>query len=61
MKITIVGNMSFLQKFEEAKEFLQEQGHKVIMPEKDPMPEPIPPSAKRKAIEKLGGKVLDND
>jgi len=61
MKITIVGNMSFLQKFEEAKEILQKQGHKVIVPEKDPMPDPIPPSAKRKAMEKFNENLKKSD
>jgi len=61
MKITIVGNMSFLQKFKEAKEILEKQGHEVIVPEKDPMPEPLPPSVKRKAMEKFNANLRNSD
>jgi len=61
MRITIVGNMSFLQKFEEAKESLQKQGHEVIVPIKNPMPDPIPPSAKRKAMEKFNDNLKKSD
>ena len=61
MKITIVGNISFLEKFREAKEFLEKQGHKVIVPEKDPMPEPISPSVKRKAMEKFNENLRKSD
>ena len=61
MKITIVGNMSFLEKFREAKEFLEKQGHKIIVPEKDPMPEPIPPSVKKKAMEKFNENLKKSD
>jgi len=61
MKITIIGNMSFLQKFNEAKEFLQRQGHKIIVPEKDPMPDPIPPAAKRKAMERFNENLKKSD
>jgi len=61
MKITIVGNMSFLEKFREAKEFLEKQGHNIIVPEKDPMPEPIPPSVKKKAMEKFNENLKKSD
>jgi len=61
MKITIIGNMSFLQKFEEAREFLQKQGHEVIVPVKDPMPDPIPPLVKRKAMEKFNDNLKKSD
>ena len=61
MEITIVGNMSFLQQFKEAKEILEKQGHEVIVPKKDPMPEPIPPSAKRKAMEKFNENLKKSD
>jgi len=61
MKITIVGNMSFLEKSREAKEFLEKRGHEVIVPEKDPMPEPIPPSIKRKAMEKFNENLKKSD
>lgn len=61
MKITIVGNMSFLGKFKEAKEFLEQRGHKVIVPEKDPMPEPLPPSVKRKAMDKFNENLKKSD
>lgn len=61
MKITIIGNMSFLEKFREAKEILEQRGHKVIVPEKDPMPDPIPPPAKRKAMEKFNENLKESD
>ena len=61
MKITIVGNMSFLQKFEEARKFLQKQGDKVIVPVKDPMSEPLPPSVKRMAMEKFNDSLKNSD
>ncbi len=61
MKITIIGNMSFLQKFNEAKEFLQQLGHEVIVPERDPMPEPLPPSIKRKAMERFNENLKKSD
>ena len=53
--------MSFLEKFKEAKEILEQQGHKVIVPEKDPMPDPIPPSVKRKAMEKFNENLKESD
>ncbi len=59
MKITIVGNMSFLEKFREAKEFLEKQGHQVIVPEK--WPEPIPPSVKRKTMEEFNENLKKSD
>jgi len=61
MKITIVGNMSFLEKFEEAREFLRQRGHEVIVPKKDPAPEPIPPVIKRKAMEKFNENLKKSD
>ncbi len=61
MKITIVGNMSFLEKFKEAKEILEQQGHTVIVPEKDPMPDPIPPAVKRKAMEKFNENLKESE
>lgn len=61
MKITIVGNMSFLEKFEEVKEFLQQKGHKVIVPKKDPTPEPIPPLVKKQAMEKFNENLRKSD
>ena len=61
MKITIVGNMTFLKKFEEAKNFLEQRGHEVIVPEKDPMPEPIPPSHKKRAMEKFNENLKKSD
>ncbi len=61
MKITIIGNMSFLEKFEETKEILEQQDHKVIVPEKDPMPDPISPPAKRKAMEKFNENLKKSD
>ncbi len=61
MKITIVGNMSFLEKFTEAKKTLEQQGHKVIVPEKDPTPEPIPSAVKRKAMEKFNENLKESD
>jgi len=61
MKITIIGNMSFLEKFKEAKETLERQRHRVIVPEKDPMPEPIPPAVKRKAMEKFNENLKESD
>lgn len=61
MKITIVGNMSFLEKFKEAKEILEKEDHKVIVPEKDPMPDPIPPSAKRRAMERFNENLKKSD
>ncbi len=51
MKIVIVGSMSFLKEFEEAKRTLEERGHEVIIPKKDPLPEPIPISLKREAMD----------
>jgi nucleoside 2-deoxyribosyltransferase len=61
MKITIVGNMFFLEKFKEVKEILEQQGHTVIVPEKDPMPEPIPPAVKRKAMEKFNENLKESE
>jgi len=61
MIIRIVGNMSFLQKFEEIKIILQRQGHRVIIPQKDPLSEPIPPSAKRKAMEEFNEDLKKSD
>ena len=61
MKITIIGNMSFLQKFEEAREFLQKQGYEVIVPVKDPTSDPLPPSVKRKAMEKFNDNLKKSD
>ncbi len=50
MKIVIAGSMFFLKEFEEAKKVLEKKGHKVILPKKDPLPEPIPISLKREAM-----------
>jgi len=61
MIIRIVGNMSFLQKFEEIKIILQRQEHRVIIPQKDPLPEPIPPLAKRKAMEEFNEDLKKSD
>lgn len=61
MKITIVGNMAFLEKFKETKGFLEQRGHEVIVPEKDPLPEPIPSSVKRKAMEKFNENLKESD
>jgi nucleoside 2-deoxyribosyltransferase len=61
MKITIVGNMAFLEKFKEAKGILEQRGHEVIVPEKDPIPEPIPPSVKRKAMERFNKNLKKSD
>lgn len=61
MKITIVGNMSFLERFKETKIVLEKQGHEVIVPEKDPAPEPIPPPVKRKAMEKFNENLKKSD
>ena len=60
MKITICGNMSFHEKFEQAKVFLEKRGHKVIVPEKDPSPNP-PPSIKRKFMEKFNENLKKSD
>ncbi len=61
MKITIIGNMSFIEKFKEAKEILEQRGNEVIVPEKDSMPEPITPSVKRKAMEKFNENLKQSD
>ena len=61
MKIRIIGSIFFLNKFEEAKRFLQKQGHEVILPEKDSTPEPIPPSLKRKAMYKFNEDLKESD
>ena len=53
--------MAFLEKFEEAKKILEIRGHEVIIPEKDPMPEPIPPSFKRKTMEKFDEDIKKSD
>ncbi len=53
--------MSFIEKFKEAKEILEQRGNEVIVPEKNPMPEPIPPSVKRKAMEKFNGNLKQSD
>lgn len=53
--------MSFLDKFKEAKDFLEKQGHQVVVPEKDPMPDPIPPPVKRKAMEKFNENLKNSD
>ncbi|MCJ7816677.1 MAG: hypothetical protein MUP55_02355 [Candidatus Aenigmarchaeota archaeon] len=60
MKITIVGNMSFFDKFVEAKDFLHKKGHKVIVPEKDPFPNP-PPTVKRKLMEDFNENLKKSD
>ncbi len=52
MKILIVGSIFFVEKFKEAKKILEQKGHEVIVPEKIPLPEPIPPDAKRGAMNK---------
>ncbi len=45
--------MSFLDKFKEAEGILEKNGHKVIVPKKESMPEPIPPKIKRKLMEEF--------
>ena len=61
MKIRIVGGIFFLSRFEEAKHFLQKQEHKVILPQKDSLPEPIPTSLKRKAMDKFNEDLKESD
>ncbi len=45
--------MSFLDKFKEARDILEKDGHKVIVPKKESMPEPIPTKIKRKLMEEF--------
>ncbi len=61
MKIVIVGSMSFLKEFEEAKRALEERGHEVIIPKKDPLPEPIPTSLKREAMDVFNENLRRSD
>jgi len=61
MRITLVGNISFLKKFEEAKEILEQQKHEVIIPEKESMLEPTPQSVKRKAMDKFNENLKKSD
>ena len=61
MKIVISGSMSFLGKFKEAKDVLEQLGHEVVVPEKDAMPEPILPSAKRRQMEKFNENLKKAD
>ncbi len=61
MKIVIVGSMSFLEKFEEAKNILEKKGHEVVLPKKDPLPEPIPTSIKREAMDVFNENLKNSD
>jgi|TARA_B100002003_G_C13959253_1_gene464752 diphthamide synthase subunit DPH2 len=61
MKITIVGSMKFYDEFVKAKEYLEERGHYVILPRKDPMPEPIPKDFKLKAMQKFNENLAKAD
>ncbi|MBD3249036.1 hypothetical protein GF336_03250 [Candidatus Woesearchaeota archaeon] len=61
MKMTIVGSMVFLDKYEEAKIKLEEIGHSVILPEKDPMPEPIPKKRKLESMNDFNKNLLESD
>lgn len=61
MKIAIAGSMSFLKEFDEAKMILEKRGHEVIVPKKDPLPEPIPTSIKREAMETFNENLRGSD
>lgn len=61
MKIVIVGSMSFFDKFKEAKRALEEKGHKVILPKKDPLSEPVPISVKREAMNVFNENLKSSD
>lgn len=61
MKITVAGSICFADEFNKAKETLQGFGHEVTVPEKDPLPEPIPASAKREAMDKFSAKLKNAD
>jgi nucleoside 2-deoxyribosyltransferase len=61
MKITIVGNISFLDKFKEAESILEKNGHKVIVPKKELMPEPIPSKIKRELMKDFIEDVKKSD
>lgn len=61
MKIRIVGSIFFIEKFKEAKDFLEERGHEVILPEKASVPEPIPSSLKRKAMDEFNEDLIESD
>ncbi len=51
MIITLVGSIKFYDKFVEIKEILRKKGHKVLIPKKRLLPEPIPLKKKLKAME----------
>ena|SRR3989344_4775416 len=53
MKLRIVGSMTFFEEFVNAKKELEKKGYQVFLPEKDPMPEPIPIEQKLDAMRKF--------
>ncbi len=61
MKITIIGSMAFLDKYVKAKKILESKGHEVILPKKDPMPEPIPKEHKFQSMIKFNENLNESD
>lgn len=61
MIIRIVGSMVFYHQFEEAKKFLEDQGHQVILPDPNPVPEPIPKEMKLKFMEVFNEDLKKSD
>ncbi len=61
MKLTIVGSIKFVDEYEKVKEYLELKGHKIILPIKDELPEPIPPDAKLKAMQQFNQNLEESD
>lgn len=61
MKLTIVGSIKFVDEYEKVKKYLESKGHKIILPIKDELPEPIPPEAKLKAMQQFNLNLEESD
>lgn len=61
MIIHIVGSMAFYDQFENARKILELQNHQVILPEKNPVPEPIPKEMKLQFMEDFNRDLKKSD
>lgn len=53
--------MAFLEKYEKTKKHLELKGHEIIIPEKDPMPEPVPKERKLKTMIDFNENLFKSD
>jgi len=61
MILRIIGSMAFCDKYLGIKEQLEQKGHQIILPRKDPMPKPVPKEHKLKTMHEFNEDLSKSD